>query len=67
MAIDSDKIDHVVRMHAARDKVLSDLLARDDPDSVRKATQATDFWLEAENSLNAEEFTEYMVRWRAHS
>lgn len=65
MTKDQPKIDHVINMRAARDTVILDLLDKRDPDSVRKASAATDFWLEAEGTLNAEEFAEYVTQWRA--
>lgn len=62
--MDERKIDRAVEMRQARDKVIRDLLAADDPDSVTKAEKATTAWLEVEAELGALEFEEYMKRWR---
>lgn len=62
--MDIAKIEHVIRVRQARDKVIRDLLGADDPDSVEKAERATTAWLEVENELGRAEFLEYMKRWR---
>ena len=63
--IDHAKVEHVVRLRLAHDKVNADCREVDDPNGAEKVGLAAHFWLEAENELSPQEFTLYMEKWQA--
>lgn len=65
MAVDAAKVEHVIKLRLAYDKVNAAVRAADDPDAINKVSKAAGFWLESENELNGEEFIAYMDGWRA--